>query len=88
MHRNSIGKSEARNKRVIKVGSRRHLYFVLMRVDRDSHRFFILPLLLEVPVQRITRFEKERTMLDLLLLALGLALFVLSIGYVYACDRL
>jgi len=27
-------------------------------------------------------------MLDVLLLALGLALFVVSIGYAYACDRL
>jgi hypothetical protein len=28
------------------------------------------------------------TMLDLILLAIGLGFFVLSIGYVYACDRL
>lgn len=27
-------------------------------------------------------------MLEFLLLALGLALFALSVGYVYACDRL
>jgi hypothetical protein len=27
-------------------------------------------------------------MLDFLLLALGLGFFVLSVGYVYACDRL
>jgi len=27
-------------------------------------------------------------MLDLMLLALGLGFFVLTIGYVYACDRL
>src|SRR5262244_608689 len=27
-------------------------------------------------------------MLDIILLALGLSFFVLSIGYVYACDRL
>jgi len=27
-------------------------------------------------------------MLDLILLALGLGFFVLSIGYAYACDRL
>jgi len=27
-------------------------------------------------------------MLDLMLLALGLGFFVLSIGYAYACDRL
>jgi hypothetical protein len=27
-------------------------------------------------------------MLDVILLSLGLVLFVLSIGYAYACDRL
>jgi len=27
-------------------------------------------------------------MLDVLLLALGLGFFVISVGYVYACDRL
>jgi len=31
---------------------------------------------------------KEHTMLDVILLALGLGLFALSIGYAYACDRL
>jgi hypothetical protein len=28
------------------------------------------------------------TMLDLILLALGLGFFALSVGYAYACDRL
>ena len=32
--------------------------------------------------------RKEHQMLDLILLALGLGFFVLTIGYVYACDRL
>jgi len=27
-------------------------------------------------------------MLDLVMLAIGLALFVVSVGYAYACDRL
>ncbi len=27
-------------------------------------------------------------MLDIVLLALGLGLFVISVGYAYACDRL
>jgi hypothetical protein len=31
---------------------------------------------------------KGATMLDVILLALGLGFFVLSIGYAYACDRL
>ena len=32
--------------------------------------------------------SKGATMLDVILLSLGLVLFVLSIGYAYACDRL
>jgi hypothetical protein len=34
------------------------------------------------------RYVKGALMLDLILLALILSLFVLSIGYAYACDRL
>jgi SNF family Na+-dependent transporter len=30
----------------------------------------------------------KATMLDVILLALGLAFFALSIGYAFACDRL
>ena len=33
-------------------------------------------------------FEREPTMFDLILLAMGLGFFALSIGYAYACDRL
>jgi hypothetical protein len=36
---------------------------------------------------RIT-FTGSTAMLDVLLLALGLGLFVISVGYAYACDRL
>jgi len=32
--------------------------------------------------------RKEHQMLDLILLALGLGFFVLTIGYAHACDRL
>ena len=32
--------------------------------------------------------RKEMHMLDLILLGVGLGFFVLSIGYVYACERL
>jgi hypothetical protein len=35
-----------------------------------------------------TFLRREATMLDVILLALGLGFFVLSIGYAYACDRL
>ncbi len=31
---------------------------------------------------------KEQHMLDIILLALGLGLFALTIGYTYACERL
>ena len=31
---------------------------------------------------------KEHAMFDIVLLALGLAFFVLSVAYAYACDRL
>ena len=31
---------------------------------------------------------KEHQMLDVILLALGLGFFVLTVGYAYACDRL
>jgi hypothetical protein len=33
-------------------------------------------------------FEREQHMLDVILLAIGLGFFVLSIGYAVACDRL
>lgn len=32
--------------------------------------------------------RKEHPMLDVILLALGLGFFVVTIGYAYACDRL
>ncbi|WIG53564.1 MAG: hypothetical protein OJF48_004484 [Afipia sp.] len=32
--------------------------------------------------------RKEHSMLDVIMLALGLGFFVLSVGYAYACDRL
>ena len=34
------------------------------------------------------RVAQEHSMLDLVMLATGLALFVVSVGYAYACDRL
>jgi len=33
-------------------------------------------------------FARSTPMLDILMLAIGLGFFVLSIGYCYACDRL
>ena len=32
--------------------------------------------------------DKEHLMLDVLMLALGFGLFVLAVGYTYACERL
>jgi hypothetical protein len=34
------------------------------------------------------RAAKEHSMLDVVMLALGLGFFVLSVGYAYACDWL
>jgi len=56
-----------------------------MQHHHDSHRFFINQFLFEGSLQEIGRGQ---TMLDIILLALGLGLFVLSIGYAYACNRL
>jgi SNF family Na+-dependent transporter len=38
----------------------------------------------------VTRFapHKEHSMLDVVMLALGLGFFALSLGYAYACERL
>jgi hypothetical protein len=40
----------------------------------------------------VSTFELHRArsseMLDIIMLAIGLGFFALSIGYVYACDRL
>jgi len=38
--------------------------------------------------RRSVLFLKERHMLDLILLAVGLGFFALSIAYTYACDWL
>ena len=32
--------------------------------------------------------RQEHSMLDIIMLAIGLGFFALSVGYVYACDRL
>jgi hypothetical protein len=37
---------------------------------------------------RTRRAPKETSMLDLIMLAVGLGFFALSIGYTIACDRL
>jgi hypothetical protein len=38
--------------------------------------------------RRPDRSTKEHLMLDILVLALGLGFFAVSIGYAYACERL
>jgi hypothetical protein len=37
---------------------------------------------------RAATFQEPSTMLDLVMLAIGLGFFALSVGYVYACERL
>jgi hypothetical protein len=54
--------------------------------NRDSHRFFIVPLLFDLLLQK--PLEGSTHMLDLILSIGALALFVASIGYAYACERL
>jgi hypothetical protein len=34
------------------------------------------------------RIGRDRTMLDVIMLAIGLGFFALSVAYTYACDRL
>jgi hypothetical protein len=36
----------------------------------------------------MARIRREQAMLDLIMLAIGLGFFALSIGYTYVCDRL
>ena len=38
--------------------------------------------------EAMLRAAQEHPMMDLVVLALGLALFALAIGYSYACERL
>jgi hypothetical protein len=38
--------------------------------------------------RRRSRSVRSTAMLDVIMLTLGLGMFVLSIGYVYVCDRL
>jgi hypothetical protein len=65
-HRNSIGKSKGRYKRVVKSGEglgfvtvdrgrSNSLYIVLIYLSRDSHRFFIVPNLIDRLQQIILR---------------------------------
>jgi hypothetical protein len=37
---------------------------------------------------RISSRNEETSMMDILMLALGLGFFALAIGYTYACERL
>jgi hypothetical protein len=36
----------------------------------------------------LNRPEREEAMLDILMLAIGASLFIITVGYAYACDRL
>jgi hypothetical protein len=90
---NSIGKSTLGYKGVINglifdkyTAVCGDLYFLLMCRNDNSHRFFIGRRLFASSLRRT--FEREPCMFDLILLAMGLGFFALSIGYAYACDRL
>ena len=53
--------------------SRRHVRFSATSLPCVDMRFFS---------------NEERQMLDVILLVIGLAMFGLTVGYAYACDRL
>jgi hypothetical protein len=57
-----------------------------MYIKPNSHRFLIVQQL-SAHLLRST-FLKGSDMFDLILLAMGLGFFALSIAYAYACDRL
>lgn len=57
-----------------------------MYLNRNPHRFFIVRRLFASSLRNT--FEREQSMFDLVLLAMGLVFFALSIGYAVACDRL
>jgi hypothetical protein len=57
----------------------------LISFNRIPYRFFIRPLIFESSLHSI---GKGATMLDLIMLAIGLGFFALSIGYAVACDWL
>jgi hypothetical protein len=62
------------------------LYAFLMSRSGNPHRFLMRSDLPANPNRN--RPEREEAMLDILMLALGAGLFVITIGYAYACERL
>jgi hypothetical protein len=64
-----------------------------MRADGQIHFAMFDARQLVPPVKRSAApleigFARERSMLDLILVAAGLGFFALSVGYAFACDRL
>jgi hypothetical protein len=48
---------------------------------------------IQLPRQRAmptypSAYDQENSMLDIVMLALGLGFFVVAVGYTYACERL
>ena len=62
----------------------RHFYIFLIFGCSNSHRFFIAGRLSAC----CSKICGEDSMLDIIVLTIGLGFFVVSVGYVYACDRL
>jgi hypothetical protein len=62
------------------------LYAFLMYLKRNPHRFLTFVALPARPNRN--RPEREEAMLDILMLALGAGLFIITVGYAYACERL
>jgi len=53
----------------------------------DRRRYHVRPKSLEAHLSE-ANFSKDSSMLDVLMVALALGFFALSVGYAYACDRL
>jgi hypothetical protein len=79
------------------VSSRLHLYEIPITLISNPSRKFMRDVAthrrkvfrtLRCSAARALSVFKERTMLDLILISLGLGFFVLAIAYAYACDRL
>ena len=65
-------------------GAQADLYRIPITRLTPSSRIYMQ----EVPIFRLRQRARSIAMMDIVMLALGFAFFAVSIGYVYACDRL
>jgi hypothetical protein len=65
-------------------GAHDDLYKIPITRLRPASRIY-MP---EVPIFRLRQRARSIVMMDVVMLAIALAFFAVSIGYVYACDRM